>query len=172
MTGEKKILISAKPEEYIKIWEEFNKVINGKFVFKEKIYANVNGPIYKFELLKRLEKLEFIVEQAIIIRPFRDDLFKPIIFRIEKESLSTINLNLWIKDWFDKLFGSNKIMTGDKNFDKLYALGGNDKEKIVGLFNNEKIRKGFINDKGLIFKTSKVLNLKLHNQFHIHLSWC
>ena len=152
MKGKRKLFISAKPEEYKKIWEDFNKVINGKFIFKEKIYANVNGPVFKFELLKKFEKIEFRIDQAIIIRPFRDDLFKPIIFRIDKESVSAINLNLWIKDWSDKLFVSNKIKTGDKNFDKHYALVGNDKGKIIGLFSNEIIRKGFIKDKSLIFK--------------------
>ena len=152
MTAKKNLLISAKPEEYKKIWEDFNKIINGKLVFKEKIYANVNGPIYKFELLIEFEKIEVRVDQAIIIRPFKDDLFKPIIFRIDKESVSTINLNLWIKDWSDKLFSSNKIKTGDKSFDKLYALAGNDKGKIIGLFSNEIIRKEFIKDKSLYFK--------------------
>lgn len=152
MTDKKKLFISAKPDEYIKIWEEFNKVINGEFIFKEEISANVNGPIYKFELFIKIEKFEFIVEQVIIIRPFRDDIFKPITFRLEKESVSPINLNLWIKDWSDKLFGRNKIKTGDNNFDRLFALGGNDKGKIIGLFSNPIIRSGFINDKSLFFK--------------------
>lgn len=53
--------------------------------------------------------MEFNVEQAIIIRPFQNDLFKPIIFRIEKESILVFNLNLWKKDWSDRLFGKRKL---------------------------------------------------------------
>ena len=159
MANKNKILISANPDKYNKTWKDFNKVINGKFTFDESIYANVDGPIYKFEIVNTYKEIEFIIEQAIIIRPFRNDLFKPLTFRLRKENTQVINLSMWIKDWSDRIFGFQKIRTGNSDFDNIYCLKGKDKNKIIGLFNSALIRKGFLNDKNLIF------NIKTENNY-------
>ena len=60
---------TIEPESLKKIWENFSQNINGKFDFKESIRANVNGPIYTYEILSQLEDCKLKINQTVYIVP-------------------------------------------------------------------------------------------------------
>ena len=140
MSLDNQFFYKIEPESLKKIWESFSKKINGKFNFNESIRANVNGPIYSYDILSQLDDCELKIKQTVYIIPGANDRPTAHEYILSKESNGEIHFRIWKKDFFEKLFGLNKVNTGNSEIDKNFSLKTNHK-KLEELFKtNEKLR--------------------------------
>lgn len=140
MNLDKHFFYTIKPEVLKEIWENFSKTINGKFDFKESIRANVNGPIYTYGILSKLDDYELKIHQTVYIKPGGNDQPTAQEYTLTKENFSEIHFRIWRKDFFEKLFGLNKVDSGNPDIDKNFSLKTNSR-KLEELFKkNEKLR--------------------------------
>jgi len=163
MSLDNQFFYTIKPESLKTIWENFSKKINGKFDFKESIRANVNGPIYTYEILSQLDDCELRIHQTVYIRPGGNDQPTAQEYKLTRENSSDTYFQIWRKGFFEKLFGLNKADTGKPEIDTNFSLKTNNR-KLEELFKtNEKLRNLLTSSDYLFFieTRKRVLTMKL-----------
>ncbi|MCE4564852.1 hypothetical protein INQ51_11085 [Maribellus sp. CM-23] len=116
---------TIKPESLKKTWEEFSKIINGEFKFKENIRANVNGPIYVYSISGKIEDFDLKIEQTVYINPGSNDQPTPLTYILSRVTRQKIFLRIWERDLIEKIFGLNKTNSGNEKIDKKFSLKTN-----------------------------------------------
>jgi len=140
MNLDNQFFYKIEPEPLKIIWENFSKKINGKFDFKESIRANVNGPIYTYEILSELDKFKLNIHQTVYINPSANDQPTANEYVLSKESNIDIHFRIWKKELIEKIFGLNKVNTGNPEIDKKFSLKTNSKKLEELFIKNEKLR--------------------------------
>ena len=156
MSLDKLLFYTIEPESLKIIWEKFSKKINGKFDFKESIRANVNGPIYTYEIVSQLYDCELKISQTIYIVPGRYDKPTAHEYNLLKNSNKEILFRIWEKNFFEKIFRLNNANTGIPEIDNKFSLNTNQK-KLEELFKKNKKFRETLTSKDYFFfiETSK-----------------
>ena len=116
---------TIKPETLKKTWEKFSSAIDGVFKFNESIRANVNGPIYVYDITAKLEDFDLKIKQTVYINPGGNDKPTPLSYCLSRKTNQRIYFRIWKKDFFEKIFGFNKMNSGIAEIDKNYSLKTN-----------------------------------------------
>lgn len=119
------LFYTIKPEYQKKTWEKFSSEIGGVFKFYESIRANVNGPIYVYDITAKLEDFDLKIKQTVYIKPGGNDKPTPLTYCLSRKTNQKIFFRIWKKDFFEKIFGFNKTNTGIAEIDKNYSLKTN-----------------------------------------------
>ncbi len=78
-----------------------------------------------------------------------------LIFKQTDKFAFNFDLSLYRKDIFDKLFGRNKLKTGNKDFDKIFGIYTDDKKTASAIFRDKKISNLFLNNPFLVLNIQK-----------------
>ncbi len=119
------LFYTIKPEYQKKTWEKFSCEIGGVFKFNESIRANVNGPIYAYEITANLEDFDLKVKQTVYINPGGNDKPTPLSYCLSRKTNQKITFRIWKRDFLERIFGLNKMNSGIAEIDEKYSLKTN-----------------------------------------------
>jgi len=125
------LFYTIKPESLKKTWEKFSSEIGGVFKFNESIRANVNGPIYAYEITANLEDFDLKVKQTVYINPGGNDKPTPLSYCLSRKTNQKITFRIWKRDFLERIFGLNKMNSG---IAEKYSLKTNHRklEQLIG----------------------------------------
>ena len=118
-------------------------------------YQQVNGGmstggLYNFKIFKNWNGLELLITTSLDEIPLQNDEFDSCTINITafKTSPNDIELSIWRKDYFDKLFGFKTYKTGYKEFDRVIAVkpSRNIERYTSKVFENQELRNELILD--------------------------
>jgi len=133
--------------EIHKVWIEIAEELNGQLQFGDYLQANVKAGIITAKIEYEFKGYKIEIHQGIFERGKGGFDFNPIIIQSEIESRFDFDLTIWRMDFFDRLFGANRIRTGYRAFDKKIWVKSTSKAAITKFFSNEKIRNELLADK-------------------------
>lgn len=148
-----------------KQWIEASKFLNGKFSmpFQQVNGGRITGGLYLFRIDIKYRNIDIRIHAGIPELPLTKGDLKEwhITITGTKETYEGIELSIWRKDYFDKLFKSGAIATGFKDFDKIIGLkpSKNIERFISQAFKNEILRNELVNDKYRTLNIQTVDNL-------------
>ncbi len=126
-------------------WEKLSKEIGGSVSFKEQIRANIDGYILIPTIVKEELKGTVTIEQTIMVYGENNLQFIPIIISYKTSCKKELNLQIWEKGFFDKLFNvGDKI--GNDSFDKKFVIKTKSKTEMAKLLHNNEIRNYLLNN--------------------------
>lgn len=136
----------------VKLWKETAKKLKGNFSMPFQLYngGNMAGGIFLFCIDINYRNIELKIEAGILELPLKKDEYTGCIITITalKKSKESIQLSIWRKDFFDKIFDFTNTKTGYKDFDKKIGLdtSKNIEKYVPKIFENRKFREEIQND--------------------------
>ncbi|MPQ46935.1 hypothetical protein GCQ56_07890 [Marinifilum sp. N1E240] len=139
--------------EIVKLWKQTAHVLGGSFSMpKQKINGgNMAGGMFLFGIEFIYRGLEINIHTGLYEFPLQKNEYNDcdIIITAKKAKKERVELSIWRKDYFDKIFGSSGRKTGYKEFDKRIGLkpSKNIEKSLSSIFKNEDLRNELIADK-------------------------
>ena len=136
-----------------KIWNDTAKQLSGKlYVTYQQINGGLpTGGLYLFKILVPYKSLIITISTGFeeLALKYDEIEFSVITITAKKEKKDTIELSIWRKDFFDKIFGKGLSKTGYKEFDNVIGLkvSKNIERFLPKIFENTELRNELINDK-------------------------
>lgn len=114
-----------------------------------------NGNYYTFEIEYSHEKFKPIkIYQNAVGTDIEVNLSYLIFETIDKQ-LCNINLSIYQKGFFERLFNLGGIKTGNSDFDKKFGIYTSDKTIAVRLFSDKRVQNMFLKNKFLLLNAQK-----------------
>ena len=125
-------------KDYEAVWRQFSSENNGKYIVGQ--YGNLDS----VEIIYLNHKIIFdrYIQYQVVGGQSYDTEFTRI--RVEFKSPDELRFRLTKQGFIDtigKLFGSQDIQVGDKEFDKKFIIKGNDEFKIQTIFLDKSLKK-------------------------------
>lgn len=82
-----------------------------------------------------------------------------------------IELSIWKKDFFERVFKSNKIYSGNSKFDSTFSGYSNDREFMNNIFQDNEIQNTLLKERLLILNVTtenKILRISLKNMYNTY----
>lgn len=155
------ILRTINIEKLKKDWKSFSDQINGNFKFNEYVKANVNGPIYKYNISTNFDEFLLTINQTIYINPGANDNATFLEYNLTKDTNQDLFFRIWKKDILDKLFSFQNSKTGLGDIDKKYVIKTNIKRIVELIRNNGQIREMITSKDYLFLIDTKDRNLNI-----------
>lgn len=136
----------------VKLWKETAKKLKGNFSMPFQLYngGNMAGGMFLFCIDINYRNIEIKIETGILELPLKHNEYSDCIITITalKKSNESIELSIWRKVFFDKLFDFGNTKTGYKDFDKMIGLDAskNIERYVPKIFENRKLREEIQND--------------------------
>ena len=149
----------------VKLWKEATKELNGNFSMPFQLYngGNMAGGMFFFCIDINYRDIKIKIEKGILELPLKKNEYNDCIITITalKKSNENIELAIWRKDFFDKIFGFNNSITGYKDFDRTIGLyaSKNVEKYLPKIFENRKLREEIQNDRCRTYNISTNDNL-------------
>ena len=148
--------------ELLDIWKEFSGRHNLNLTVKKNsdivdggtsqhlhVEASDNNNIYKF--------FQFFIQTE----SYEKEVGKPYKLNClyERSSSRKTELSIWEREFFDKIFKTNKIASGNKLFDKTFSAYSNNNKLINIIFSDAEIQNILLNNRLLILNVSTEDNI-------------
>ncbi len=149
----------------VKLWKITAMKLKGNFSMPFQLYngGNIAGGIFLFCIDLNYRNIEIKIETGILELPLKKNENTGCILTITalKKSNESIELSIWRKDFFDKIFVFGKTKTGYKDFDKIIGLDAskNIEKYVPKIFENRKLREEIQNDTYRTYNISTNENL-------------
>jgi hypothetical protein len=156
----KKIKMNIEETRLVKLWKETAKLLNGNFSMPYQQYNGglSTGGLYLFCIDIYYRNVEVRIEKGILELPLKKNEYTDCIISITalKKSNESIELSIWRKDFFDKIFVFGNSKTGYKDFDKIIGLdvSKNIERYLPKIFENRKLREEIQNDRHRTYNVS------------------
>jgi hypothetical protein len=152
--------------EIVDDWEQLSEKIGGKVNFTESIRANIDGYLFKPEIHKNTKKGNVVVNQTIMV--FADKLqFVPIVINYFASSNRNIDLQIWNKGFFEKIFNIG-INIGDNELDNKFCIKSSSIQEVTTLLKNKEFKNYLLNVMTYIriITTDGIINVSLKVSSH------
>jgi len=139
--------------EIVKLWKQSAHALGGSFSMPmQKINGgNMAGGMFLFGIEFIYRGVEINIHTGLYEYPLQKNEYNDcdIIITAQKAKKERVELSIWRKDYFDKIFGSSGHKTGYKEFDKRIGLkpSKNIEKSLSSIFKNEDLRNELITDK-------------------------
>ncbi len=137
----------------VQIWNDVAKKLNGTFSMPLQIMngGSQAGGMFLFNIELLYKNVLVNLHTGLYEFPLRKNEYDDcdITITAKKETKETIELSIWRKDYFDRIFSFGNNRTGYKEFDKIIGLQSsrNLERYLSKIFENENLRGEFVNDK-------------------------
>lgn len=141
-----------KETKLVQIWEEAARQLSGEFSMplQKTNGGSGKGGMYLFRILLIYRGISVTIHAGIEELTLKKNEYYDFLISIsaKKESQESIELALWRKDFFDKIFRSSKSITGYMDFDNTIGIhcSQNIEKKLPSIFYRQELRTGIIND--------------------------
>lgn len=154
--------MNLKETNLVRIWTNAAQSLNGKFSMPlQKVNGgSAVGGVYLFGIDFKYKEVAIRIHAGIYELPLQKNEYNdcPISITAIKESQDSIELSIWRKDFFDKIFKSSNYITGYEEFDKVIELRASKNiERLLSLlFKNQNLRNEFITDKYRVYNIQTI----------------
>ena len=135
-------------------WEEFSNIVNGKFEIKKYPTIGAAGSSYSVNVIIKFASNEIVISQN---GGGSDEevCLSYIEFKSVNRNLTSFNLSLYEKGFFERILNSNKIKTGNNFFDNKFGIYCKEKAIAMNLFCDNKVQSFFLNNRFLVFNIQR-----------------
>ena len=141
------------------VWKEhlinFSKTIKGSsVVFKKSASIGygadfINGVVE----CKNEDGMIVCVNQSVITGNNEAEM-SFLIYRCCFSNTTSLQLNISRRDFFDKIFPTRRIKTGNKIFDRTFTINSTDKKIALAIFKDEEVQRLFLSNSLALFNIS------------------
>lgn len=137
-------------------WKKHFELIGNKLNSNCKVIHHLSGGMRQ-EFFSAIIEIEYLKNKLTIQQGFTRYDYESgnpnnLILTYKFHNQSEFNLTIYEREFFEKLFNSNRILTKNKEFDKKFTLKSSGDRKALKIFENIEIQKFFLENRLMTFR--------------------